>query len=57
MAHWDGSFQLAGAAIGISICKNGHQLLTLAIPVAGRDATRVEALGPPLIALILAQLE
>ena len=34
----------------------GGPFLEVSVPVAGTDASRVEALGPPLAALLLAQL-
>ena len=44
-----------GAGIGVTIHLAGSLLLTASIPVSGHDATRVEALGPLLIALLLSQ--
>ena len=54
--YWDGSYQPAGAGIGIYILLDGKLLLAFSVPLAAHDATRTEALGPPLIALLLALL-
>ena len=52
---WDGSFG-EGAGIGITIARDGRLILRAAIPVYATDATRCEALGPALAALLLARL-
>ena len=50
---WDGSFCDKGAGIGIYIVRNCQPLLKVSAPVVASDATRTEALGPPLLALLL----
>lgn len=55
-ACWDGSFSPAGAGIGLTLHSAERCLLSASIPVVASDATRVEALGPPLIALLASQL-
>lgn len=37
--------------------RDGYILLELRVPVGGTDATRVEALGPPIVALTLAHFD
>ena len=53
--RWDGSFG-AGAGIGITIARDDRLILKAAVPVFASDATRCEALGPALAALLLARL-
>lgn len=60
LLRWDGSFQSSGAAVGITVGRVGASpddaLLRVGVPVAARDASRCEALGPPLAALLVALL-
>ena len=52
--HWDGSFTGSSAGVGITIARaGGAALVSASVPVKGTDATRVEALGPPLAALLV----
>ena len=52
--HWDGSFTGSSAGVGITIAYAGGPALVYAsVPVKGTDAMRVEALGPPLAALLV----
>ena len=52
--YWDGSFMGSSAGVGITIaCAGGPALVFASVPVKGMDATRVEALGPPLAALLV----
>ena len=42
------------AGVGITIARPGNSaLVSASVPVKGTDATRVEALGPPLAALLV----
>ena len=51
---WDGSFTGSAAGVGITIARaGGPALVSASVPVKGTDATRVEALGPPLAALLV----
>ena len=55
--RWDGSFGPQGAGIGITIARpDKPPILTASIPVTATDATRTEALGPALAALLLSRL-
>lgn len=55
---WDGSHQECGSGIGITVGTPGQPPLAgFSVPVVAADATRVEALGPPLAATLLAVLE
>ena len=56
VAYWDGSFQPSGAGIGLQIFCGTELLVSCSIPVVAGDATRCEALGPPLLALLLSLL-
>ena len=52
--RWDGSFTGTAAGVGITIARpGGPALVSASVPVKGMDATRVEALGPPLAALLV----
>ena len=52
--RWDGSFMGTAAGVGITIaCPGSPALVSASVPVKGTDATRVEALGPPLAALLV----
>ena len=55
---WDGSYHPDGlAGLGITLGRAGAPpMLQAAVPIWGSDATRVEALGPPLAALLLTGL-
>lgn len=54
--EWDGSLSPSGCGIGIAIKVNNELKATFSIPVTAPDATRCEALGPPLIGLLVARL-
>ena len=57
VVRWDGSFGPEGAGIGISISEvDGQGIATFGVPVFATDATRCEALGPALAALLLSRL-
>ena len=52
--RWDRSFTGTAAGLGITIAwPGGPTLISASVPVKGTDATRVEALGPPLAALLV----
>ena len=52
--YWDGSFTGSSAGVGITIARaGGPALVSASVPVKGTDATRIEALGPPLAALLV----
>ena len=52
--HWDGSFIGSSAGVGITIARTGGPTLVFAsVPVKGTYAMRVEALGPPIAALLV----
>ena len=55
--QWDGSHMPCGAGIGLTIRRqNCPPAITASVPVHARDATRTEALGPPIAALLLSTL-
>ena len=52
--RWDGSFTGTAAGVGITIARAGRPTpISASAPVKVTDATRVEALGPPLAALLV----
>ena len=52
--YWDSSFTGSSAGVGIIIARaGGPALVSASVPVKGTDATHVEALGPPLAALLV----
>lgn len=59
LVRWDGSFQTAGAAVGVTVGRlhsEGGPVLSVGVPVLAHDASRAEALGPALAALLLQAL-
>ena len=48
LLHW----RCSGCGITIA-CAGGPALVSASVPVKGTDATRIEALGPPLAALLV----
>ena len=57
VVQWDGSHMPCGAVIGLTIRRqNCPPAIAASIPVHARDATRTEALGPPIAALLLSTL-
>ena len=53
---WDGSHRRTGTGLGVTLRRVGDTdfVGAVIVPVAVADATRVEALGPPLAGLLLA---
>lgn len=55
--QWDGSFDGTRAGLGITLSLEGNIILKASVPVYATDATRCEALGPALAALLLERLQ
>ena len=52
--RWDGSFSSGRAGVGLTLgYPETPPVLRASVPVVAADATRAEALGPPLAALLL----
>ena len=51
--HWDGSFREGAAAVGITVASGDTRVLEVGLGVLATDASRTEALGPTLAALLL----
>ena len=54
--EWDAYLQPTGCGLGIAIKVNDQLKATFSVPVSTPDATRCEALGPPLIGLLVSRL-
>ena len=56
IVRWDGSFTGTKAGLGLTFQLAGDPIcLKLSVPVYATDATRCEALGPALAALVLSR--
>ena len=51
--RWDGSFREGAAAVGITVARGDTRVLEVGLGVLATDASRTEALGPALAALLL----
>lgn len=54
--EWDGSFNGVKAGVGVVIKRGDLVVLEVSVPVYASDASRCEALGPALAALLLSRV-